>query len=147
MRWRGNCRCGCVQSEYQDGHCEERVSGDSGIEQSRAGPVDLARVVVGSANMVLSAVEGRSYDGEMSDAGRPALRVINGGLSAAPGPDPGPVHTIVDVAKACGLPQPAIAQVVPRTWTDDGWMYTDAQLQEAVAVAETMRSRPDGDGG
>src|SRR5689334_13490595 len=28
----------------------------------------------------------------------------------------GPVYTIKDVADACGLPQPVIAQVVPRTW-------------------------------
>ena len=95
--------------------------------------------------MLLSTAGGRSYDGEVSDAGRPALRLINGGLSPAPGPDQGPVHTIADVAKVCGLPQPVIAQVVPHTWTDDGWMYTDAQLQQAVEVAEAMRTGTDGD--
>lgn len=67
------------------------------------------------------------------------LRVIDGGLSSAPRPG-GAVHTIADVAKACGLPQPAIAQLVPRTWTESGWMYTPAQLEEAIEIAGTIRS-------
>lgn len=54
-----------------------------------------------------------------------------------------PTLTIADVAKACGLPQPVIAQLVPRTWTEDGWMYTEAQLQQAVEIAAGL-TRPDG---
>lgn len=54
-----------------------------------------------------------------------------------------PDLTIADVAKACGLPQPVIAQLVPRTWTAEGWMYTQAQLQEAVEIASRL-TRPDG---
>ena len=42
--------------------------------------------------------------------------------------------TIADVAAACGLPQPVVAQLVPRTWTDAGWMYTADQLQFAVQI-------------
>jgi hypothetical protein len=44
-----------------------------------------------------------------------------------------------DVADACGLPQPVIAQVVPRTWTDEGWMYTKAQVQASVGIAADLR--------
>ena len=33
-----------------------------------------------------------------------------------------------------------IAQLVARTWTVDGWMYTAAQLQSAVEVAHQMRA-------
>ncbi|PJE00955.1 MAG: hypothetical protein CK429_35885 [Mycobacterium sp.] len=46
--------------------------------------------------------------------------------------------TVKDVAEASGLPQPVIAQLVPRTWTRFGWMYTAAQLQEAVVIAERL---------
>lgn len=53
------------------------------------------------------------------------------------------VLTIKDVADVCGLPQPVIAQLVPRTWTDSGWMYTPEQLQMAVDVAYTIRARSD----
>jgi hypothetical protein len=81
----------------------------------------------------------------MAEVKRPVLRVVNGG-----GPsltkEPRDAHlTIVDVAKACGLPQPVIAQLVPRTWTDTGWMYTPAQLQAAVEIADAMRSAGDDD--
>lgn len=71
------------------------------------------------------------------------LRVIDGGLSSAPRPG-GAVYTIADVAEACGLPQPVIAQLVPRTWTESGWMYTAAQLEEAIEIAGTIRSRAGG---
>lgn len=54
-----------------------------------------------------------------------------------------PTLTIADVAKACGLPQPVIAQLVPRTWTENGWMYTEAQLQQAIEIAAGL-TRPDG---
>lgn len=49
--------------------------------------------------------------------------------------------TITIVAEASRLPQPVIAQWVPRTWSDadGGWMYTRAQLLEAVRIAERMR--------
>lgn len=53
---------------------------------------------------------------------------------AAAAPD-APTLTIADVADACGLPQPVIAQVVPRTWTSQGWMYTEAQMQQAIEIA------------
>lgn len=56
---------------------------------------------------------------------------------------PQPYLSIADVAAACGLPQPVIAQLVPRTWTEAGWMYTEAQLHEAVAIAAGL-TRPDG---
>lgn len=72
------------------------------------------------------------------DDGRPVLRVIDGGQEPAASSDA--IHTVADVAEACGLPQPVIAQVVPRTWTELGWMYTDAQLEEAVEIAAVMRS-------
>lgn len=48
--------------------------------------------------------------------------------------------TIADVANACGLPQPVVAQLVPRTWTDAGWMYTADQLQFAVQIAPDVRA-------
>lgn len=47
--------------------------------------------------------------------------------------------TIKDVADACGLPQPVIAQLVPRTWTAQGWMYTPAQRDEAIRTASALR--------
>ncbi|MHA0290195.1 hypothetical protein ACXYX3_27645 (plasmid) [Mycobacterium sp. C3-094] len=49
--------------------------------------------------------------------------------------------TIKDVADACGLAQPVIAQLVPRTWTAEGWMYTPEQREVAIAIAEEMRAR------
>lgn len=48
--------------------------------------------------------------------------------------------TIADVANACGLPQPVVAQLVPRTWTDAGWMYTADQLQFAVQIGPDVRA-------
>lgn len=71
------------------------------------------------------------------------------------GPDPNPevaedhaMLTIKDVADACGLPQPAIAQLVPRTWTAKGWMYTPNQRVEAIKIAAQMRASksPEGRG-
>lgn len=50
------------------------------------------------------------------------------------------LFTIADVADACGLPQPVVAQLVPRTWTDAGWMYTADQLQFAVQIAPDVRA-------
>lgn len=72
---------------------------------------------------------------------RTSLRIVKGADRPATEPDR-PCLTIADVAKACGLPQPVIAQVVPRTWTAKGWMYTNAQLQEAVEIAMAW-PRPD----
>lgn len=69
---------------------------------------------------------------------RPKLRIIDGGARGHQ--DAEAVYTIADVADACRLPQPVIAQLVPRTWTSDGWMYTSAQLSSAVEIAEQMRS-------
>ncbi|WP_236950535.1 hypothetical protein ACORG1_33875 (plasmid) [Mycobacterium sp. TJFP1] len=51
--------------------------------------------------------------------------------------------SIKDVAEASGLPQPAIAQLISRTWTAAGWMYTAAQLQEAVDYASRHRMAQD----
>lgn len=50
------------------------------------------------------------------------------------------LFTIADVAQACSLPQPVVAQLVPRTWTDDGWMYTAEQLQYAVKIGPDVRA-------
>jgi hypothetical protein len=47
--------------------------------------------------------------------------------------------TIKDVVHACGLPQPVIAQLVPRTWADQGWMYTRAQLEAAIDITCELR--------
>ena len=74
-----------------------------------------------------------------SASDRPNLRIIQGGASA--GQSAVALYTIADVADACGLPQPVIAQLVSRTWTRDGWMYTAAQLASAIEIAEEMRSR------
>jgi hypothetical protein len=63
------------------------------------------------------------------DNDRPALCIAACTVIADPA---APVFTVKDVADACGLPQPVIAQLVPRSWTDDGWMYTQDQLQSAV---------------
>lgn len=68
----------------------------------------------------------------------PNLRLV----ASAPSDDANAaVFTIKDVADACGLPQPVIAQLVPRTWTDAGWMYTKKQLEMAVDVAHAFRAR------
>lgn len=65
-----------------------------------------------------------------------------------PNPDDAASLTIKDVADACGLPQPAIAQLVPRTWTAEGWMYTPRQRKEAIRIAAEMRASksPEGRG-
>jgi hypothetical protein len=61
--------------------------------------------------------------------------------------EPPQLHTIKDVVEACGLPGPVIMQLVPRTWTDQGWMYTTEQLDAAVVIAaehrRTLAARPD----
>ncbi|KMO69801.1 hypothetical protein [Mycolicibacterium chlorophenolicum] len=49
------------------------------------------------------------------------------------------LYTIKDVGDACGLPGPVIMQLVPRTWTDEGWMYTREQLEAAVVIATELR--------
>jgi predicted transcriptional regulator of viral defense system len=49
------------------------------------------------------------------------------------------LFTIKDVADACNLPQPIVAQLVPRTWTEAGWMYTAEQLAYAVQIAPDVR--------
>lgn len=68
----------------------------------------------------------------------PNLRLVT---SASSDDEHAAVLTIKDVAGACGLPQPVIAQMVPRTWTDAGWMYTHQQLQMAVGIAQTINAR------
>lgn len=49
------------------------------------------------------------------------------------------LYTIKDVGDACGLPGPVIMQLVPRTWTDEGWMYTGDQLDASVFIAADLR--------
>jgi hypothetical protein len=49
------------------------------------------------------------------------------------------MHAINEVSDACGLPGPVIMQLVPRTWTDAGWMYTAEQLEAAVGIAADLR--------
>jgi hypothetical protein len=52
--------------------------------------------------------------------------------------------TIKDVADACGMPQPLIAQLVPRTWVNNvGWMYTRENLDFAVDLANRLRAERD----
>lgn len=72
---------------------------------------------------------------------RPRLRLVGGGASDTGGAERW--YTIADVAQACGLPQPVIAQLVPRTWTEDGWLYTGGQLQSAIQIAEEIRAQAD----
>lgn len=50
-----------------------------------------------------------------------------------------PLFTIKQVGDACGLPQPVITQLVRRTWTEAGWMYTNGQWLAAIAVADDLR--------
>ena len=52
---------------------------------------------------------------------------------------PAGLFTIKEVGDACGLPQPVVAQLVPRTWTDAGWMYTAAAWAYAVQIAPDVR--------
>lgn len=56
-----------------------------------------------------------------------------------------PLYTIADVSKASGLPGPAIMQLVSRTWTAQGYMYTTEQLQAAVSVATELRRQRNAD--
>jgi hypothetical protein len=49
------------------------------------------------------------------------------------------LFTIKEVGDACGLPQPVVAQLVPRTWTDAGWMYTADALAYAMQIAPDVR--------
>lgn len=67
---------------------------------------------------------------------RPTLRLIKGSA-----PDSAAVFTVKDVADACGLPQCVVAQLVPRTWTPEGWMYTGDQREAAMSLAEEFRAR------
>ena len=48
-------------------------------------------------------------------------------------------YTIKDVVAACGLPGPVAMQLVPRTWTFSGWMYSAEQVAAAVTIAEDFR--------
>lgn len=56
-------------------------------------------------------------------------------------PASGQLFTVKDVADASGLPQPAIGQLVGRTWTDQGWMFTADQLQLAIDIAAERRGQ------
>lgn len=51
------------------------------------------------------------------------------------------LYTIADVIAHCGLPGPVVMQLVERTWTDRGWMFTTEQLQSSAAVAAELRRR------
>ena len=50
------------------------------------------------------------------------------------------LYTIRDVAATCGLPAAVIMQLVPRTWTAHGWMYTREQVIAAVEIAGELRT-------
>jgi hypothetical protein len=78
-----------------------------------------------------------------ADSSQRPLRAVDDHPPPATNVSTEPYLSIADVAAACGLPQPVIAQLVPRTWTEAGWMYTEAQLHEAVAIAAGL-TRPDG---
>jgi hypothetical protein len=54
---------------------------------------------------------------------------------------PAGLFTIKEVAEACQLPQPAVAQLARRTWTDNGWMYTAEQLHSAVEIGRRVLDR------
>ena len=49
------------------------------------------------------------------------------------------LFTIKEIGDACGMPQPVVAQLVPRTWTDAGWMYTADALAYAAQIAPDVR--------
>lgn len=49
------------------------------------------------------------------------------------------LFTIKEVGDRCGLPGPVIMQLVPRTWTPRGWMYTAEQVDAAIAAAHRLR--------
>lgn len=50
--------------------------------------------------------------------------------------------TVKDVADASGLPQPVVAQLVPRQWVDGaGWMYTRQDLDFAVEIGGELRKQ------
>lgn len=49
------------------------------------------------------------------------------------------LFTIKEVGDRCGLPGPVIMQLVPRTWTPRGWMYTAEQVDAAIATAHRLR--------
>lgn len=53
---------------------------------------------------------------------------------AAHSPEHVEFFSVKEVAQASGLPQPVVAQLVPRTWTDEGWMFTAEQLQRAIEI-------------
>lgn len=72
----------------------------------------------------------------------PRLHIVTGADDRDAASDR-PYLTIADVAAASGLPQPVIAQLIDRTWTDDGWMYTEAQAQEAIELAASEALRRD----
>jgi hypothetical protein len=52
----------------------------------------------------------------------------------------GGLFTIKEVGDACGIPQPVVAQLVPRTETDAGWMYTTDAQDYAVDIAPDVRA-------
>jgi hypothetical protein len=55
--------------------------------------------------------------------------------------NPEQLHTIAVVSRLCGLPGPVVMQLVERTWTDRGWMYTDQQLHSSLEIAAELRRR------
>jgi len=67
------------------------------------------------------------------------LTLISGGRRVDPVRPAGAVFTIKDVAVASGVPQPVVAQLVPRVWTDAGWMYTAEQMRHAVRIGDSIR--------
>lgn len=57
------------------------------------------------------------------------------------GGEPARLFSVKEVGDQCGLPGPVIAQLVSRTWTEHGWMYTAEQVREAIDVAADLRRR------
>lgn len=51
------------------------------------------------------------------------------------------LYTVTEVSLHCGLPGPVVMQLVDRTWTDQGWMFTSEQLASSVAVAAELHRR------
>lgn len=112
------------------------------------GGTKSSRAVEESAREALSATSltaayhatGQPIGGRTTTGEAPRLRLLRSDASGTSREEKR-WYTVADVAKACGLPQPVIAQVVPRTWTKDGWMYTGGQLQSAIEIAQEMRQR------
>lgn len=53
------------------------------------------------------------------------------------------LFSIKEVSQACGLPDPVIMQLVPRTWVEPfGWLYTEDQISRAIAISQDLPGSP-----